>query len=80
MCSKLKCGFTVSAGEPLGGRTAAGIPRGYWSFSWVAEDDLSFPTDSTSGELDTVSCPQIDRQAMVLLSLKGSLLPIGCDT
>ncbi|XP_045919324.1 ALK tyrosine kinase receptor-like [Micropterus dolomieu] len=31
-----------SRGEPLAGRTAAGIPRGYWSFSWVAEDDLSF--------------------------------------
>nr|XP_020477641.1 ALK tyrosine kinase receptor-like [Monopterus albus] len=36
-----------SRGEPLTGRTAAGIPRGYWSFSWVAEDDLSFPKDST---------------------------------
>ncbi|CAJ1074058.1 ALK tyrosine kinase receptor isoform X1 [Xyrichtys novacula] len=36
-----------SRGEPLAGsRTAAGIPRGYWSFSWVAEDDLSFPNDS----------------------------------
>ncbi|KAF7202207.1 ALK tyrosine kinase receptor [Nothobranchius furzeri] len=32
-----------SRGEPLGGRNAAGIPRGPWSFSWVAEDDLSFP-------------------------------------
>ncbi|XP_040917186.1 ALK tyrosine kinase receptor [Toxotes jaculatrix] len=35
-----------SRGEPLAGRTAAGIPRGYWSFSWVAEDDLSFPNGS----------------------------------
>ncbi|CAK6962082.1 ALK tyrosine kinase receptor [Scomber scombrus] len=36
-----------SRGEPLAGRAAAtGIPRGYWSFSWVAEDDLSFPNES----------------------------------
>uniref|UniRef100_UPI0037E7BB8D ALK tyrosine kinase receptor n=1 Tax=Semicossyphus pulcher TaxID=241346 RepID=UPI0037E7BB8D len=36
-----------SRGEPLAGsRSAAGIPRGYWSFSWVAEDDLSFPNDA----------------------------------
>ncbi|XP_044021897.1 ALK tyrosine kinase receptor isoform X3 [Siniperca chuatsi] len=32
-----------SRGEPLAGRSAAAIPRGYWSFSWVAEDDLSIP-------------------------------------
>ncbi|XP_073321435.1 LOW QUALITY PROTEIN: ALK tyrosine kinase receptor-like [Pagrus major] len=40
-----------SRGEPSVGRTASDIPRGYWSFSWVAEDDLSFPNDSlpTSG-------------------------------
>ncbi|XP_071378728.1 ALK tyrosine kinase receptor [Centroberyx affinis] len=36
----------ASRGEPLAGRTAAGIPRGYWNFSWVAEDELSFPKDS----------------------------------
>ncbi|GLD56324.1 ALK tyrosine kinase receptor isoform X1, partial [Lates japonicus] len=36
----------TTPGEPLAGKTAAGIPRGYWSFSWVAEDDLSFPKDS----------------------------------
>ncbi|XP_034432007.1 LOW QUALITY PROTEIN: ALK tyrosine kinase receptor [Hippoglossus hippoglossus] len=35
-----------SQGEPLAGRTAAGIPRGYWNFSWVAEDDLSFPNNA----------------------------------
>ncbi|XP_051804129.1 ALK tyrosine kinase receptor isoform X1 [Acanthochromis polyacanthus] len=35
-----------SRGEALDGRTATGYPRGYWSFSWVAEDDLSFPNDS----------------------------------
>ncbi|XP_014192765.1 ALK tyrosine kinase receptor [Haplochromis burtoni] len=35
-----------SAGEPLNGRTAPGIPKGYWSFSWIAEDNLSFPSDS----------------------------------
>lgn len=73
----LRCFF---AGEPLGGRTAAGIPRGYWSFSWVAEDDLSVPSDSTSGEWDTVSPPQTDGQAEVILSSKDSLLPIGHDT
>ncbi|XP_061651453.1 ALK tyrosine kinase receptor [Phyllopteryx taeniolatus] len=32
-----------SLGESLAGRT--GIPQGYWSFSWVAEDDLSFPNN-----------------------------------
>ncbi|TNN69996.1 hypothetical protein EYF80_019869 [Liparis tanakae] len=31
--------------EPLASRAAAGVPRGYWSFSWLAEDDLSFPSD-----------------------------------
>ncbi|XP_056152315.1 ALK tyrosine kinase receptor [Lampris incognitus] len=35
-----------SPGEPLAGRTAAGIPRGYWNFSWVAEDELRFPEES----------------------------------
>ncbi|XP_047467346.1 ALK tyrosine kinase receptor isoform X2 [Mugil cephalus] len=35
-----------SRGEPSDGWTSAGIPRGYWSFSWVAEDDLSFPNDT----------------------------------
>ncbi|XP_019731761.1 uncharacterized protein LOC109519575 [Hippocampus comes] len=29
--------------ESLAGRT--GIPQGYWSFSWVAEDELSFPNN-----------------------------------
>nr|XP_020498778.1 ALK tyrosine kinase receptor-like [Labrus bergylta] len=46
-----------SRGEPLAGsRTAAGIPRGYWSFSWVAEDDLSFPNDSVPASADH-RCP-----------------------
>ncbi|KAK2826374.1 hypothetical protein Q5P01_020588 [Channa striata] len=35
-----------SRGEPLARKTAAGIPNGYWSFSWVAEDVLRFPHDS----------------------------------
>ncbi|KAM6973436.1 ALK tyrosine kinase receptor [Aplochiton taeniatus] len=35
----------ASRGEPLAGRTAAGIPKGYWNFSWVAQDELSFPKD-----------------------------------
>ncbi|XP_076604688.1 ALK tyrosine kinase receptor isoform X1 [Chaetodon auriga] len=35
-----------SRDEQLTGRTAADIPRGYWSFSWVAEDNLSFLNDS----------------------------------
>lgn len=54
---KVRCGFAVCAGEPLAGRTAAGIPRGYWSFSWVAEDDLSFSNVAVpmSGESDIVS-------------------------
>ncbi|XP_051941610.1 ALK tyrosine kinase receptor isoform X1 [Hippocampus zosterae] len=33
----------LSQGESLAGRT--GIPQGYWSFSWVAEDELSFPNN-----------------------------------
>lgn len=79
---KVKCGFAVFAGEPLAGRSAAGIPRGYWSFSWVAEDDLSFPNDSVpvSGEWDIVSSPQADGQAKALVSSKDPLLPIGRGT
>lgn len=74
--------FFLFAGEPLAGRSAAGIPRGYWNFSWVAEDDLSFPNELTppSGEWDIVSSPQTDRQAQAPSSSKNPLLPIGCDT
>ena len=74
--------FPVFAGEPLAGRAAAGIPRGYWSFSWVAEDDLSFPNDSIpmSGEWNVVSPAQTDGQAQTPLSPKDPLLPIGHDT
>nr|XP_061798361.1 ALK tyrosine kinase receptor-like [Nerophis lumbriciformis] len=32
-----------SRGESLHTYSPTGIPQGYWSFSWVAEDDLSFP-------------------------------------
>ncbi|XP_068573795.1 ALK tyrosine kinase receptor isoform X2 [Cebidichthys violaceus] len=48
-----------SRGEPLAGRAAAGIPRGYWSFSWVAEDDLSFPNDSVP--MSDHQCPGSSR-------------------
>lgn len=67
----------MSAGEPLAGRAAAGIPRGYWSFSWVAEDDLSFPNDSVpvSGESDLVSPPQTDGQAKAPLSSEDPFAP-----
>ncbi|KAF0044849.1 hypothetical protein F2P81_004007 [Scophthalmus maximus] len=41
--------------EPLAGRTTAGSPRGHWSFSWVAEDDLSFPNNSVS--MSDHQCP-----------------------
>uniref|UniRef100_A0AAV2JE45 Uncharacterized protein n=1 Tax=Knipowitschia caucasica TaxID=637954 RepID=A0AAV2JE45_KNICA len=41
--TSLLCGL---AGEPSSGRGAVGVPKGYWNFSWVAEDDLSFPLDS----------------------------------
>lgn len=34
---------------------AEGTPRGYWNFSWVAENYLSFPGDSVSGEWDFLS-------------------------
>ena len=80
---KVRRGFAVFAGEPSAGRTASDVPRGYWSFSWVAEDDLSFPSDTspTSGESDVVAPPQTDRQAKVPpSSIKDPLLPIGCDT
>lgn len=66
----LRCGFTVFTGELLGGRTSAGIPRGYWSFSWLAKDDLIFPSESTSGEFDTLGPLQTE----VLLSLRWHLL------
>lgn len=51
---------SVTAGESLDSRNPGGIPRGYWNFSWVAEDDLSFPNDTMakSGELVVVSFPQ----------------------
>ncbi|XP_015246381.1 PREDICTED: ALK tyrosine kinase receptor-like isoform X2 [Cyprinodon variegatus] len=37
-----------SGGESVDSRSTGGIPRGYWSFSWVAEDDLSFPNDTAT--------------------------------
>lgn len=69
--------MSVSAGEPLAGRTAAGIPRGYWSFSWVAEDDLSFPNGSApvAGESDLVRPPQTDGQAEAPPSSKDPFAP-----
>ncbi|XP_076015509.1 ALK tyrosine kinase receptor [Genypterus blacodes] len=36
----------ASRDEPQAGKIAAGVPRGYWNFSWVAEDDLSFINDA----------------------------------
>lgn len=71
---KLKSGFAVLfffAGEPLGGKSAAGVPRGYWSFSWVAEDDLSTASNSTSGEQEADGPPsewQRGKHAPVLRS------------
>lgn len=82
MCSESKvwicCCF---AGEPAG-RAAAGAPRGYWSFSWVAEDDLRVPNNSASvsGESDDVSPHQADGQAQPAPSSKDLLLTIGRDT
>ncbi|AWP16838.1 putative ALK tyrosine kinase receptor-like [Scophthalmus maximus] len=46
---------TSLSSEPLAGRTTAGSPRGHWSFSWVAEDDLSFPNNSVS--MSDHQCP-----------------------
>lgn len=78
----MKC--AVFAGEPLDSRSAAGPPRGYWSFSWVAEDDLMvmFPnsTVSKSGKWFVVRHFQTDRQAEVPPSSTESLFPIGLDT
>ncbi|XP_024863789.1 ALK tyrosine kinase receptor isoform X2 [Kryptolebias marmoratus] len=37
-----------SRGESLDGKNAAGSPRGYWSFSWVAENDPNFPNSTVS--------------------------------
>lgn len=63
------------AGEPFGGKAAAGIPRGYWSFSWVAEDDLSLVSKSPSGEQDAAAGPlQIDGQAKAPPSFRDLLL------
>lgn len=60
------------AGEPVAGKNAAEIPKGYWSFSWVAEDKLSFPNNPVppSGESDLVGPPQTDGQAEAFLSSK----------
>lgn len=73
--------LTISCftGESLAGRT--GIPQGYWSFSWVAEDELSFPNNwkPASGELDIVNLAQHDGQALPPLSRKSPLHPIGRD-
>ncbi|XP_028294863.1 ALK tyrosine kinase receptor [Gouania willdenowi] len=48
-----------SHGEPLHGKMAAGIPQGYWSFSWVAEDVFSFPNVSVS--MPDRKCPGSSR-------------------
>lgn len=39
-------------GELLVGRAGLGVPRGYWNFSWLAEDELNSPkaVAPTSGE------------------------------
>lgn len=47
--------FCFSADDPVGGKVDAGPPRGYWNFSWVAENYLRFPEDSSSGERDPSS-------------------------
>lgn len=75
MLLKLKSGFSVFTGGPLGSKTATGVPRGYWNLSWVAEDDLSLASNSTSGEQDALRPLLIDRQAKALLSLRDALLP-----
>lgn len=74
--------FFLFAGEPLGGKTAAGIPRGYWSFSWVAEDDLSLVSYSPSGEQDAAAAGplQIDGQAKAPPSFRDPLLLFPHDT
>lgn len=56
LCSNF---FLFLPGEPLARKAAAAVPKGYWNFSWVAEDNLSFPYDSMplSGELDRISPP-----------------------
>ena len=78
---KVKWIFAVVAGEPMNGRTAAGIPRGYWNFSWVAEDDLSLRNDTRlqSGESDFVSSPQTGRQTKEPTSSTFFMLTIGHD-
>ena len=45
----------------MGGKPATGVPRGYWSFSWVAEDDLNLASNSISGEQEAVGPPLLLR-------------------
>ncbi|XP_024123285.1 ALK tyrosine kinase receptor isoform X2 [Oryzias melastigma] len=45
-----------SQGQPSDSRAAAGVPRGYWNFSWVAEDNLSFRDGSMPKSVDP-RCP-----------------------
>ncbi|XP_028995578.1 ALK tyrosine kinase receptor isoform X2 [Betta splendens] len=49
-----------SRGGALAGSAAAGIPKGYWSFSWVAEDYLSFPEDVHMSDRPCRSCDHLD--------------------
>ncbi|XP_034381036.1 ALK tyrosine kinase receptor [Cyclopterus lumpus] len=72
--------FQISSrGEPLAGRAAAGVPRGYWSFSWVAEDDLSFPSDSVP--MSDHRCPgssrTCDRQLEGIPEFTWSIVAAG---
>ncbi|KAF6729047.1 hypothetical protein FQA47_010392 [Oryzias melastigma] len=46
----------TTAGQPSDSRAAAGVPRGYWNFSWVAEDNLSFRDGSMPKSVDP-RCP-----------------------
>ncbi|XP_029972923.1 ALK tyrosine kinase receptor isoform X2 [Salarias fasciatus] len=68
-----------SQGESQDGRTAAGVPRGYWSFSWVAEDDLSSPNNSTplSGHQCPGSSRTCDRQVEGTPEFTWSIVAAG---
>lgn len=49
----------LPAGEPPARSKSRGsVPRGYWNFSWTAEDEFGFPEDVAPlpGELSALLC------------------------
>ena len=59
------CLLLFPPGEPLAGRSGLGVPRGYWNFSWMAQDELNSPKvmAPTSGESLVIRASQLNRPA-----------------